>query len=135
NLRAAMRPPALRDARPVPQIGREDRREAAGQGDGANDMTDAADHHAGPTDGGALPLSGITVLDATHVLAGPFATYRLALLGADVVRVERLAGDDFVRHPGGTERMEAHGVGASFLSRNASKRSIAINLKDSRGAN
>ncbi len=80
-----------------------------------------------------LPLSGIRVLDASHVLSGPFATYQLALLGADVIRVERIAGDDFVRMHGGTDAMKSHGLGASFLSQNACKRSIAINLKDKRG--
>lgn len=81
----------------------------------------------------ALPLSGIRVLDASHVLSGPFASYQLALLGADVIRVERIDGDDFVRHHGGTDAMKSVGLGASFLSQNACKRSIAINLKDPRG--
>lgn len=85
------------------------------------------------TQAAALPLSGIRVLDASHVLSGPFATYQLALLGADVIRVERVAGDDFVRYHGGTDAMKSHGLGASFLSQNACKRSIAINLKDKRG--
>lgn len=79
------------------------------------------------------PLDGIKVLDATHVLAGPFATYQLALLGADVIRVERIDGDDFVRRHGGTEAMKTAGLGASFLSQNACKRSIAVDLKDQRG--
>lgn len=88
----------------------------------------------GRTGQDSRPLAGIKVLDATHVLAGPFATYQLALLGADVIRVERVDGDDFVRHHGGTDAMKAHGLGASFLSQNACKRSIALNLKDERGA-
>lgn len=79
------------------------------------------------------PLAGIKVLDSTHVLAGPFATYQLALLGADVIRVERIDGDDFVRRHGGTQEMKLKGLGASFLSQNACKRSVAINLKDERG--
>lgn len=79
------------------------------------------------------PLHGQRVLDASHVIAGPFATYQLGLLGADVIRVERIAGDDFVRTHGGTADMKAHGLGASFLSQNACKASIAINLKEARG--
>lgn len=78
----------------------------------------------------AGPLTGITVLDLTHVLAGPYATGQLALMGAEVIRIERPGGDDFVRTHGGTEAMKAKGLGASFLSQNAGKRSITLNLKD-----
>lgn len=85
-------------------------------------MTDAA------TSG---PLTGITVLDLTHVLAGPYATGQLALMGAEVIRIERPGGDDFVRTHGGTSAMKAKGLGASFLSQNAGKKSILLNLKDS----
>lgn len=88
---------------------------------------------SGATGSGGHPLSGVTVLDASHVLAGPFATYQLALLGADVVRVERPDGEDFIRRHGGTEEMKALGLGASFLSQNGCKRSVGINLKDARG--
>ena len=62
-------------------------------------------------------LNGIRVLDASHVIAGPFATYQLALMGADVIRVERIEADDFVRRHGGTEAMRDAGLGASFVSR------------------
>ena len=37
------------------------------------------------------PFEGIRVIDTTHVLAGPFAAYQLAVLGAEVIKVERLA--------------------------------------------
>lgn len=77
-----------------------------------------------------MPLAGIRVLDATHVVAGPFATYQLALLGADVTRIERVNGNDFVRGHGGTSEMKNLGLGATFLSQNACKRSVALNLKD-----
>lgn len=79
------------------------------------------------------PLSGIRVLDLTHVLAGPYATGQLALMGAEVIRVERPENDDFVRHHGGTEEMRAKGLGASFLSQNSGKKSIELDLKSSSG--
>ncbi|SDY88229.1 CoA transferase [Citreimonas salinaria] len=78
----------------------------------------------------ALPLHDIKILDATHVIAGPFATYQLALMVADVTRVERVMGSEFVRTRGGTKEMKKRRLGASFLSQNACKRSIALNLKD-----
>lgn len=78
-------------------------------------------------------LSGIKILDASHVIAGPFASYQLALMGAEVIRVERIDGDDFVRTHGGTESMRSEGLGASFVSQNSGKKCIQINLKDARG--
>jgi crotonobetainyl-CoA:carnitine CoA-transferase CaiB-like acyl-CoA transferase len=79
------------------------------------------------TDG---PLTGVRILDLTHVLAGPYATGQLALMGADVIRVERPDSDDFVRRHGGTDEMRDAGLGASFLSQNSGKRSIVLDLKD-----
>lgn len=79
------------------------------------------------------PLAGITVLDLTHVLAGPYATGQLALMGAEVIRIERPGGDDFVRGHGGTAEMRAAGLGASFLSQNAGKKSVVLDLKTDDG--
>ncbi|SFO40766.1 Crotonobetainyl-CoA:carnitine CoA-transferase CaiB [Roseovarius lutimaris] len=79
------------------------------------------------------PLSGIRVLDLSHVLAGPYATGQLALMGAEVIRVERPNGNDFVRHHGGTEDMRAAGLGASFLSQNSGKKSVVLDLKSDAG--
>ncbi len=76
------------------------------------------------------PLTGVRILDLTHVLAGPYATGQLALMGADVIRVERPNNDDFVRRHGGTHAMKDAGLGASFLSQNSGKRSIVLDLKD-----
>ena len=79
------------------------------------------------------PLKGIRVLDASHVVAGPFASYQLCLLGAEVIRIDRIRGEDFVRYHGGTDEMKAAGLGASFVSQNAGKSCIQLNLKDPRG--
>lgn len=78
-------------------------------------------------------LNGIRILDASHVIAGPFATYQLALMGAEVIRVERIEANDFVRKHGGTEAMREAGLGASFVSQNAGKRCIQIDLKSPDG--
>lgn len=82
---------------------------------------------------GDPPLKGIRIIDLTHVLAGPFATYQLALMGAEVIRIERPAGDDFVRGHGGTAGMREAGLGASFLSQNEGKHSLALDLKSDEG--
>ncbi len=79
------------------------------------------------------PLKGIRVLDASHVVAGPFASYQLCLLGADVIRIDRIKGEDFVRYHGGNDDMKAAGLGASFVSQNAGKSCIQLNYKDPRG--
>lgn len=78
------------------------------------------------------PLDGFRVLDLTHVLAGPYCTYQLALLGADVVKVEPLRGD-MVRPWGGTAEQIDRGLGTGFVAQNAAKRSIALDLTSPAG--
>ncbi|XP_048807214.1 succinate--hydroxymethylglutarate CoA-transferase isoform X3 [Lagopus muta] len=77
------------------------------------------------------PLDGVKILDLTRVLAGPFATMNLGDLGAEVIKVERPGTGDDTRSWGppfvGTESVY-------FLSVNRNKKSIAINMKNSRGA-
>lgn len=79
------------------------------------------------------PLTGIQILDASHVLAGPFASYQLVLLGAEVIRIDRVKGDDLARHLGGNQEMKATGLASSFIGQNANKSSIRLNYKDPRG--
>ncbi len=75
-------------------------------------------------------LDGYRVLDCTVAMAGPFAAQRLGDLGADVVKVEPVAGE-WQRHiQAGWGRRT---INASFLSLNRNKRSLAINLKEPRG--
>ncbi|CAN7338629.1 CaiB/BaiF CoA transferase family protein [Mesorhizobium sp. LjRoot246] len=74
-------------------------------------------------------LSGIRVLDLTNVLAGPYCAYQLALLGADVIKVEAPQGGDLARQLGGSPRLNSAGMGASFLAQNAGKRSVVLDLK------
>jgi len=75
------------------------------------------------------PLAGTSVVDLTSSLAGPTATQLLAALGADVVKVEPLAGD----HARAWGPPFLDGEGAMFLASNAGKRSLAVDLGDDRG--
>ena|SRR2546430_1909030 len=78
------------------------------------------------------PLRGIRVLDLTNVLAGPYCSYQLMLFGADVVKIELPGSGDLARHLGPEPELNRAGVGASFLAQNAGKKSIELDLKNSR---
>ncbi|MER6945292.1 CoA transferase [Nonomuraea sp. NPDC000554] len=78
-------------------------------------------------------LDGVRVLDLTNVLAGPFASYQLALLGADVVKVELPGTGDLARQLGADPALNERLLGASFLAQNSGKRSLTVNLKSARG--
>ncbi len=71
-------------------------------------------------------LDGVTIVDLTHVLAGPYATMVLANLGARVIKVEPPGSGDDARAFGPFHR----DVSLYFASINAGKQSIALNLKD-----
>ncbi|HEY9280715.1 MAG TPA: CoA transferase [Eoetvoesiella sp.] len=72
-----------------------------------------------------LPLSGIRIIDFSHVIAGPLATFYLAQMGADVVKIEKPGGGDVLRR---SER------GASaFLSLNAGKQSRELDFHTKQG--
>ncbi|WP_119419437.1 CaiB/BaiF CoA transferase family protein [Desertibaculum subflavum] len=75
------------------------------------------------------PFAGVRILDFTRVLAGPFASYQLALLGADVIKVEAKGGDD-ARRGGGSAEWEGRGLPPGFMAVNANKRSLTLDLKN-----
>ena len=75
------------------------------------------------------PLDGITVLDFSHALAGPYGTMLMAAYGAEVIKVESPEGDI-----GRTWGPPFHGADASyFVGLNSGKQSLAIDLKTSEG--
>jgi crotonobetainyl-CoA:carnitine CoA-transferase CaiB-like acyl-CoA transferase len=78
-------------------------------------------------------LAGFRILDMTNVLAGPFACYQLAQLGADVIKVEVPGAGDLARRLGADPALNQRQMGASFLAQNAGKRSLTLNLKHPRG--
>ena len=78
-------------------------------------------------------LAGFRVLDLTNVLAGPFAAYQLALLGAEVVKVEAPESGDLARQLGADPALNAKRMGASFLAQNGGKKSITLDLKSNAG--
>jgi crotonobetainyl-CoA:carnitine CoA-transferase CaiB-like acyl-CoA transferase len=79
------------------------------------------------------PFEGIRVIDATHVLAGPFAAYQLALLGADVIKVEHPYDPDQSRLTGTDRALGRRHMGTSFLTQASNKRSLTVDLKQSAG--
>lgn len=79
-------------------------------------------------------LNGIKVLDLTHVLAGPFCTYQLGLMGADVIKVEDPENPDCARGRGPDDDLNAAGLGLTYQVQGGNKRSLALNLKAPQGA-
>lgn len=67
------------------------------------------------------PLDGVVVADLTHAFSGPFCTYHLAMMGAEVLKIEPPGGDLFRKRP------------STFAAINAGKRSIVIDLKTEAG--
>lgn len=90
----------------------------------------------------AKPLAGLTVIDFTTALAGPFATLLLGGLGATVIKVENPNGGDHTRHqppylqPDGETRLDRTGgddISVGFIGRCRNKRSVTLNLKHPEG--
>jgi crotonobetainyl-CoA:carnitine CoA-transferase CaiB-like acyl-CoA transferase len=74
------------------------------------------------------PFAGIRILDFTRYLAGPYGTYQLALLGADVVKIESREGDE-TRAQAADRAWAARKMAPTFLAVNGNKRSITLDLR------
>jgi len=82
---------------------------------------------------GRRPFDGLRVIDLTHVLAGPFCTYQLALLGAETIKIESPTDNDIVRESGPRLEDNRRLMGTSYLTQNANKRSLTLDLKTREG--
>ena len=74
------------------------------------------------------PLAGLRVIDLTQVLAGPYCTYQLALLGAEVVKVEPPAGE-LARSFAPYADLGPQQLGLGFCAQNSDKDCVTIDLK------
>ncbi len=78
-------------------------------------------------------LEDIKVLDITHVLAGPFCSYQLGLLGADVLKIESPTQPDCARGRGPDDDANAAGLGLNYQVQGGNKRALAVDLADPEG--
>lgn len=74
-----------------------------------------------------LPLSGIVVIDLSHVYNGPYATFLMAMAGAEVIKVEPHQGEHL------RSRGDMGGADLPFAMLNSNKKSVALNLKSDKG--
>ncbi len=77
----------------------------------------------------SAPLAGIRVIDLSRLLPGPYATWVLASLGAEVIRIEDPSGSDYTR----TLPPVAEGTGIFFAALHRGKRSVALDTRHPRG--
>ena len=73
------------------------------------------------------PLNGIRIADFSHVMAGPFASHLLRLMGAEVIKIESKGGDQFRNY---SPDPAFAGMSPPFIAANVGKKSIALDLKD-----
>lgn len=73
------------------------------------------------------PLSGITVLDLTQIYNGPYATFLMAMAGANVIKIEPLTGENL------RSRGDLGGVAYPFAMLNSNKKPVTLNLKTEEG--
>ncbi|MBL4784698.1 MAG: CoA transferase [Cohaesibacteraceae bacterium] len=80
------------------------------------------------------PFSGIRVLDLTHVLAGPYCSYQLGLLGAEIIKIEAPCSPDITRQRGKSDDWNAARLGLTFQAQASNKKSLVLDLKHADGA-
>lgn len=78
-------------------------------------------------------LENLRVLDLTHVLAGPFCSYQLALMGAEVIKIEDPNNPDCARGRGPDDGLNAAGLGLNYQVQGGNKRSLALDLREPGG--
>lgn len=78
-------------------------------------------------------LEALTILDATHVLAGPFASHQLGVLGARVIKIEDPNDPDQARLQGSDRTLVEAGMGTAFQAQAANKDAVALDLKTEAG--
>lgn len=83
----------------------------------------------------STPFQGLRILDTTHVLAGPCASYQLGLMGAEVIKIENPAEPDQSRFQGTDPDLVRLGLGSAFLAQGVGKRTLALDLKSDAGRN
>ena len=76
-----------------------------------------------------VPLHGIRVIDLTNIVASPLASVQLALMGAEVIKIETPGTGDLSRKRGADPAQVRKGMGVSYFALNAGKKSITLNLK------
>lgn len=79
-------------------------------------------------------FDGIRILDVTRVLAGPYSSFQLALLGADVIKIEPVSKGESTRwRSEGDAKLGNVGMSPSFLTQGANKRSLILDLNSKAG--
>ena len=80
-----------------------------------------------------LPLTGIRVLDATHIVAGPFCSQILADMGAEVIKIERPRTGDLVRGRGPyVTKEDGQRISSRYIGLNRNKKSVTLDLRNPR---
>lgn len=79
------------------------------------------------------PLKGVKIIDLSQVLAGPFATYQLGLMGAEVIKIENPSGGDWTRIGDWVPDLAEKKMGMAYIVQNSNKKSVVINLKTPEG--